>query len=63
METTKFRIKPIVKGDKKRWVIEKKVFFFFWQTLCDQLASPALPKEYKFLPDAEKALTKILTNK
>jgi hypothetical protein len=60
---TNFRIKKVKVGVKDRFVIQKSVMFLFvrvgWKTLSDALASPAVPKQYKILSQAEKEMRKL----
>ena len=48
-------------GAKERFVIKKRFLLFWWVILMDKLASPAMPKTYKFKKDAERELERLQT--
>lgn len=61
MSISKFKISTMQQGVKERFVIKKRFLLFWWVILMDKLASPAMPKTYKFKKDAEKELKKLQT--
>jgi len=59
---TQYRIKPIIKGVKTRYQIQKRSVIFFlsiWKPLMNPIVSPIEPFEFKIKSDAEKKLSQL----
>ena len=54
---TKYKIKTITVGNKKRFHIQKRIFSLFgftiWDTVINPIVTPPSPFEFKFRLDAE----------
>lgn len=55
-----YRIKPVKVGVKQKYQIQKKVFYFFWNTILNPvIISPPSPYEFKTREEAEKKIEQL----